>query len=63
MKDRSRDRAGLTAVAALCAVATTAVQIPVAAADSPTGAREYRVQGTPVQGAGSGTDAPSLRSG
>ncbi|WP_246097661.1 hypothetical protein [Streptomyces botrytidirepellens] len=63
MKHRSRDRAGLTAVAALCAVATMAVQIPVAAADSPTGAREYKVQGTPVHGAGSGADAPSLRPG
>ncbi|WP_234356741.1 hypothetical protein [Streptomyces sp. NBRC 110028] len=63
MKHRSRDRAGLTAVTALCAVATMAVQIPVAAADSPAGAREYRVQGTPVQGSGSGAGAPSLRPG
>jgi hypothetical protein len=69
MKERSRDRAGLTAVAMVCAVATVCmvttvvVRSPVAAADSPAGAREYRVQGTPVQGAGSGADAPSLRPG
>ncbi|MFI0775632.1 hypothetical protein [Streptomyces sp. NPDC021212] len=63
MQHRSRDRAGLIAVAALCAVAATAVQMPVAAADTSTGAREYRVQGTSVRGAGSGTGAPSLRPG
>lgn len=63
MKHRSRDRTGLTAVTALCAVATMAAQIPVASADSPMGAREYKVRGTPVQGAGSGTGAPSLRPG
>lgn len=63
MKHRSRDRSALTAVAALCAVATVAAQIPVAAADSAAGAREYKVRGTPVQGAGSGTGAPSLRPG
>ena len=63
MEHRSRHRAGLTAAGALCAVATMAVQIPLAAADSTAGAREYRVQGTPVQGSGSGSGAPSLRPG
>ncbi|MET7901591.1 hypothetical protein ABZS86_08955 [Streptomyces sp. NPDC005355] len=63
MKDRSKVRTGLAAVAALCAAAAAPGPIPVAAADSTAGARAYETQGTRIEGAGDDTDAPPLTTG
>ncbi|MBL1096228.1 hypothetical protein [Streptomyces coffeae] len=63
MRDRSRVRSGLAAVAALCAVVTTQGQALAAPADAGAGPRGYDTQGTRIRGAGDAAGAPALDAG
>ncbi|MEU8826102.1 hypothetical protein [Streptomyces sp. NPDC048636] len=63
MRDRSRVRSGLAAVAALCAVVTTQGQALAEPADGSGGPRGYETRGTRIRGAGDATGAPALASG